>query len=229
MNLLNFLNIQSTWNLKAIKGEILKEKLNDFIYPQFDDFGLSNWDKNYQWSGDFNENGIKHVLEFVSLKDNQGTFLYGNVYNFIPVLSVDGKILSKSKRLQLYERADDRSRSFEKRTINPPNRISLWNEYFFKKSMLRFLEKETETILLWYSNNRTLEQNIQSTIVQIERGGSYEAHMPDQKFILAFLFAKNGEKELAEKTLYDYYRPLLKKNTSKQPEYEKMNSLISRT
>ena len=128
MNLFNFLNIQNSWNLDPLKGEILKDKLNEFLTHELDEIGLSNWNKDYQWSGDFNATGIKHVVEFVTLKDNSATLHFGNVYNFIPILSVDGKILSKSKRLQLYERIEAWNPSSHKKSTSNVFKISLWND-----------------------------------------------------------------------------------------------------
>lgn len=227
MNLLNFLNIQSTWNLHALKGERLKEILNEILSSELDGIELTEWDKNYQWSGEFNEHGVKHVLEFITLKDNKATIHFGNVYNFIPVLSSDGKILSKSKRLQLYERIDGWYKSYQEKPSNQ-HEISLWNEYFFNKSIKQVLAIEKNNILQWFSKNETLEQNIQTSIIQIEKAGSYKRHKPDQKFILAFLLAKNGEKEVALDILKDFYKPLINKKPSSQKVFDKMQKLIAK-
>jgi len=226
MKLLNFLNIHSSWNFDPVKTERLKEKLNEFLSPQLEEMDLPTWNKNYQWSGDFNSNGIKHVLEYVNGKDSTGAFQYGNVFSFVPNLSVDGKILSKSKRLQLYERTLGNYQSFEKKPVSPDDKISLWNEYFFDKTISKVFEKEKVKISDWFAKNQNLEQNIQTAIIQIEKDKAYKGHRPDQKFVLAFLFAKNGEKDLAQQTLLDYYTPLIRKKPEFNFELEKMKKLI---
>lgn len=228
MNLFNFFNIQNRSNMDIIIAEDLKGKLNEYLFPFLDDIGLYKWDKNYQWSGDYNINGVKPVFQFVNLKGYSGTFQYGNVFNFIPVLSNDGKVLTKSKKLQLYEMSKGWHASFENNKRTQEFRISLWNYYFFNKTLKKIFTEEKESIRLWFMNNQNLEQNIQTAIIQIEKGGAYNLHSPDQKFVLAFLFAKNGEMHLAKNTLEDYYTPLIARSYQITGEYEKMKNLLSK-
>lgn len=99
MNLFNILNIKNNSNLEIIKAASVKEKLNAFLAPQLKELELIHWNKNYKWSSDFNEFGIKQMVEYVNLKGISGTFQYGNSFNFIPTLDHIGKLIKSHSTL----------------------------------------------------------------------------------------------------------------------------------
>ena len=227
MNLLNILNIQNNSNLDLLKAATVKEKLDAFLTPLMNEMGLVNWDENYQWSTDFNQYGVKHIFEYVNLKGISGTFQYGNTFNFIPIINKKGKIVKNHRELQLFERTKGWHESFETLNRITDYRVSHWNEYFFKKSLPIIFNSEKNQIADWFKSNEDIEQNIETALKQIKTGGAYDINSPNQKKILAFLYAKNGDLNLAKSTLYDYYRPLIKLNELFKIEFEEMEKSIN--
>lgn len=226
MNLFNLLNIKNSSNLAIVKAEIVKEKLNSFLSPQMKEMGLFNWDKNYHWSSDFNEYGTKHVLEYVCTKGVSGTFQYGNFFNFIPTINEKGKVLKNHTQLQLFERAKGWHDSFETEESVKEYRVSHWNEYFFDKTLPIIFNGEKVRIAEWFTSNENIEQNIETTLRQINDGGAYSINSPNQKYILAFLYAKNGDVSLAKSILHDFYKPLLNTNNEFKAEFNEIEKLI---
>lgn len=226
MNLFNLLNIKNNSNLEIIKAASVKEKLNAFLAPQLNELGLIHWNKNYQWSSDFNEFGIKHIVEYISLKGVSGTFQSGNSFNFIPNLNNKGKLIENHSTLQLFERAKGWHATFESDQNKTNYRVLHWNEHFFDKSLPVIFDKEKNQMVDWFKTNENIEQNIQTALKQMKAGGAYDIHSPNQKIVLAFLYAKIGELNLAKNTLQDYYKPLIKSDTLLKAEFEKMEMAI---
>ena len=82
-------------DLNNLDQVFLEKKLqifNELITPRFAEIGLKNWNGKYLWFSDFNEEGIKHVVEFNVFKYFGGCFSYGNCYDFIPTFSNKNKI-----------------------------------------------------------------------------------------------------------------------------------------
>jgi hypothetical protein len=227
MNLLNILNIKNSSNLDIVKVATIKNGLHTFLSPKLAEMGLIHWDKNYRWSSDYNQYGIKHVFEYVYGKGISGTFQYGNVFNFIPSFSDNGKIKMNDKHLQLFERAKGWHESFETSNRTTEYSISHWNEHFFKKSIRTIFNSEENQITDWFKLNQSIEENIKTGINQINKGGAYNLNSPDQKFILAFLYAKNGESNLAKNMLLEYYNPLIKLNDELRAEFECLEKMIN--
>ncbi len=227
MNLLNFLNIENQSNLDIIKAETIKVNLNKFLSHQIHRLGLFHWDKSFQWSGEFNQDGIKHIIEYVPLKGVSGTFQYGNSFNFIPSVNNKGKFIANHKRLQLIERTKGWQESLETSNTKTAYRVSHWNEYFFNKTLPLIFNSEKTQIEDWFNSNKDLEQNIQTALKQINSGGAYNLNSPSQKVILAFLYAKNGEMKLAKNTLNDYYVPLIKLRDDFKIEYEEIEKSLN--
>jgi len=227
MNLLNFLNIKASSNFEILKAATVKNKLDEFLSSQMNEMGLVNWNKNYQWSSDFNEFGVKHVLEYISGKGISGTFQWGNVFNFIPESRNSKKNLNNKMQLQLFERTQGWHESFETELRSEKYSVSHWNEYFFNKSLPLIFKSEKERITDWFISNKNVEQNIETALRQIRKGGAYEINSPNQKFILAFLYAKNGDLNLAENTLYQYYNPLIKLDDEVKSEFENMEKQLN--
>jgi hypothetical protein len=67
-------------DLNNLDQVFLEKKLqifNELITPRFAEIGLKNWNGKYLWFSDFNEEGIKHVLQLQFFLDIlEDAFLY---------------------------------------------------------------------------------------------------------------------------------------------------------
>lgn len=71
-------------NLDEVLVEKRIEIFKEIVTPKFAEIGLNNWNGKYLWYSNFNEEGIKHVIEYNVFKYYGGSFTFGNCYNFIP-------------------------------------------------------------------------------------------------------------------------------------------------
>ena len=65
-------------DLNNLDQVFLEKKLqifNELITPRFAEIGLKNWNGKYLWFSDFNEEGIKHVVELMFLNILEVVFL----------------------------------------------------------------------------------------------------------------------------------------------------------
>jgi len=64
MNLYSFFDIEHTSNLNLPDAECIETILNDVVTPKLNSIGLSNKKKKYIWEGEYNEDGIKPIVQF---------------------------------------------------------------------------------------------------------------------------------------------------------------------
>jgi|GEM_PF-2618874 len=221
MNIFNFFNIQNNSNLNIPKVDLVKKLLNEIITPFMNELGLNNWNKNYIWSSDYNSEGIKHIFYYTYGNKLSGTFQFGNNFNFIPSIDNKIRVIINKDELQLFERNKHWHLSFEKK-VEKEFYVSHWNEYFLRKSLKKMLDIEKNNIEKWFVQNNDLYQNIDTAINQINTGGAYDLNSPNQKFILAFLYAKIGKLDIGIKTLEEFYEPRILSNISEKTEFEIM-------
>ena len=210
MKLFKFLNRPNYSTLQIPEADRVKELLNQHLTPMLKELGLDNWNNNYLWFGEFNEQDIKPVFQFVRLKGLKATFTYGNCFKFVPTISDSEKVSNhrthKSTALHLFERTEGWHNSFNDDKDKSNDYITLWNEKEFEKSLVRLRDKYAPILKKWYLNNRTIEQNIRTAKYQIDQGNAYNINWPNQQHILAFLYAYHGELSKADQSLDNFFK-----------------------
>jgi hypothetical protein len=154
------------------------------------DYGLDNSSKKYIWQGDYNEQGIKPIIQF-SYRGLNGSFWIGINFKFIPFITRYKALRFYSYNPHLFE-----SKSYFDRKIN----ISLWNENFFRKSLQKYFDKNLEDIIHFLKRLNSVEANIEMAKRQIESDSYvYRHRFPDQEFVLIHLLNKVHQTENIER------------------------------
>lgn len=178
--------------------EIFKEK----VTPEFAKIGLNNWNRKYLWYSDFNEEGIKHVIEYNVFKYYGGSFSYGNCFHSVPTIS--GKKLinhqtDKSTKIHFFKRLDGWQKSMEENSRDNPDKISTINEEKFRKSLDNVLVRNLPRLSAWFESKTTLEENIQGLEKDIENPPfKIGQRIVSAEYILGFLYKQKGNIELSE-------------------------------
>ncbi len=79
-------------NLDEVLLEKRLEIFNEIVTPKFSQIGLTNWNGKYLWFSNFNEEGIKYVIEYNVLKGFGGSFSFGICYDFVPTITSQNKL-----------------------------------------------------------------------------------------------------------------------------------------
>ena len=167
--------------------EIFEEILN----PKFCDIGLKKWNGKYLWFNEFNNEGIKNVIGYNVLKGFGGGFTFGNCFYDVPTLS--GKKLinhrtEKSTIITYYKRSYEWQKSLDNKSYLNSDRINTFNEKKFRKSILKFLDKNLSKIELWFNQNNSIDNNINSLKFEIENPPfEIGTRIISFEYILAFL------------------------------------------
>ncbi|WP_299626860.1 hypothetical protein [uncultured Tenacibaculum sp.] len=167
--------LQEFYNDVQNLDEVLLEKrieiLKEITTPKFTEIGLNNWNGKYLWFSDFNDEGIKHVVEYNVLKGFAGAFTFGNCFNFIPTIS--GKRLinhrtEKSTKILYLKKTEGWQKSIETQRHLNPDKINTMNEKKFRQTLEKVLNKNLLKISTWFKENNTNEKNINSLKKDVE-------------------------------------------------------------
>ncbi|WP_282081433.1 hypothetical protein [Aquimarina algiphila] len=115
-------------DIQNLDEVLLEKRIEIFakvVTPRFAEIGLNNWNGKYIWFSDFNDEGIKHVVEYNVLKGFGGSFSFGNCFDFVPTIS--GK--------KLINHRTDKSTK-----VIYFNRLESWQESFKKTDLLTLIE-----------------------------------------------------------------------------------------
>lgn len=179
--------------------EIFKEK----VTPEFSKIGLNNWNGKYIWFSDFNNEGIKHVVEYNVFKFYGGSFSYGNCYYNVPTISGRSRLVNhrtdKSTEIHFYKRLDGWQKSIEKNSLKNPDMISTINEKKFRATLDEVLQRNIPKLKDWFDKNQTLEQNIEGLKNDI-KNPPYEfgQRIISCEYILGFLYKQKGDMESSD-------------------------------
>ena len=190
-------------NLDEVLLEKRLEILNEIATPKFSEIGLNNWNGKYLWFSDFNEDGIKFVLEYNVFKGFGGSFSFGICYNFIPTISSQNKLIyhktDKSTKIIYYKRLEGWQKSYENYSRINPDKISTVNEAKFRNSLKNVIENNIPKLKKWFEENKTVEQNKTSLLNEIENP-TYEIgrRIISFEYILSFINAKRNDFNSAE-------------------------------
>ena len=192
-------------DMKGLDEVLLEKRLEIFkeiVTPEFSKIGLKNWNGKYLWYSDFNEYGVKHVIEYNVFKFYGGSFSYGTCFSFVPTFS--GKKLmnhqtDKSTKIHFFKRIDEWQKSMENNSHINPDKISTINEEKFRKTLNEVLQRNLSRLKIWFENHQTLEQNI----IGLEKDVKIPPYEIGQRiisseYILSFLYKQKKDLKAAE-------------------------------
>jgi len=186
--------------------EILKEIAN----TKFAGIGLKNWNGKYLWFSDFNNEGIKHVVEYNVLKGFAGAFTFGNCFDCVPTIS--GKKLinhrtEKSTKIIYLKKTESWQKSIETQRHLNPDKISTTNEKRFRETLEKVLNKNLIKIENWFKENDTIEKNIYSLKKDAENPPfEIGTRIISFEYILAFLNKEKSELKESEFWLNKHFK-----------------------
>lgn len=186
--------------------EILKEIAN----TKFAEIGLKNWNGKYLWFSDFNNEGIKHVVEYNVLKGFAGVFTFGNCFYCVPTIS--GKKLinhrtEKSTKIIYLKKTESWLKSIETQRHLNPDKISTINEKRFRETLEKVLNKNLIKIENWFKENDTIEKNIYSLKKDTENPPfEIGTRIISFEYILAFLNKEKYELKESEFWLNKHFK-----------------------
>ncbi|WP_103070857.1 hypothetical protein [Aquimarina sediminis] len=197
-------------NLDEVLLEKRIEIFQEIVTPKFAEIGLNNWNGKYLWYSNFNENGIKHVIEYNVFKSFGGSFSFGNCFDFIP--SISGKKLinhrtDKSTKVIYFKRLEGWQESFEKNKPINPDKISTVNEQKFRNSLNQVLSNNISKLEKWFSEKTTIEENISGLKKDVEFP-TFEIgqRIISSEYILAFLYKQKGDLKSAEFWIKEHFK-----------------------
>jgi len=204
--------------------EVLLEKrieiFKEIVTPKFAEIGLTNWDGKYIWYSDFNNEGIKHVIEYNVFKYYGGSFSFGNCFDFIPTIS--GKKLvyhktDKSTKIIYYKRLEGWQKKMENNSPINPDKISTVNERKFRESLNRVLSENLPKLKKWFNGMGNIDENIEGILDDI-KNPPYEIgqRIISFEYILAFIYKQKNEIKNAEYWIEKHFEKVLNSKIEKE-------------
>lgn len=181
----------------AIDKTQLNRLLDEIITPRVGKIGLIIR-SGYSWYSKSSD-AIRYGFDYRLLKGETGTFSWGVCCDFIPVPSGSSfKYFRTEKafRLQLFEWTNEYAGSFSG-SLMKGGTTTHWGLRETKKSISDLFDSYEERILSWFRMARSLEGLIAISSHQVNFGQSYKLHDPSPNYILAFLLARNGQRNEA--------------------------------
>lgn len=193
-------------DLKDLDEVLLEKRLEKFkeiVTPEFAKIGLTNWNGKYIWYSDFNEFGIKHVIEYNVFKFYGGSFSYGNCFYSVPTISGRKKLINhrtdKSTKIHFYRRLDGWQKMIETNVRYDPDQISTINEHKFVTSLEDVLKRNLPKLKEWFENHNTIEQNMAALKKDIENPPfEFGKRIISCEYILSFLYKQKEDIKSAE-------------------------------
>ncbi|WP_298115159.1 hypothetical protein [Flavobacterium sp.] len=213
-------------NLDEVHLDKRIEIFNEIVTPKLAEIGLVNWNGKYIWFSNFNEEGIKHVVEYNVFKYFGGSFSYGNCYNFIPTISGRKLIYhktDKSTKIIYYKKSEGWQKSDDEHSPINIDKVSTVNEEKFRKSLNEVLDRNISKFQKWFQQNESIEQNIQNLIKDIEQEKKeFIRRIISFDYILCFLYTRKGDVDAAKK----HFNQHIKRNLSSPTEIELLKEKI---
>jgi hypothetical protein len=209
--------------LLAKRLEVFKE----IVTPKFAEIGLKNWNGKYIWFSDFNEEGVKHVIEYNVFKYYGGSFSIGNCFQSVPTIS--GKKLinhrtDKSTKVIYFKRLEGWKNSFEKNKRANPDRISTINEEKFRKSLNNVLSNNIPKLKKWFDEKTSIDDNISGLLKDVDEPAfEIGQRIISSEYILAFLYQQKGDSKSANYWMEQHF----KKSLHNESEMELLMNRIS--
>lgn len=175
MNFYNFLNIKHSSNFNIPNKQIISEFLNECLCNKLLNANYIKKSDNI-WISDYNKSGIRKIIQFIHRGVN-GNVVFGlNFDSICKDKSLEKELLSRFK-FHLFEYS---SVYFEN------SYISLWNEFFLKRTLKKFSKNELDKII----KDLNSLCNINDCLTYFEHqkdNDDYVTHYPNPEKILSFL------------------------------------------
>jgi len=209
------------WDDVQNMDEVLLEKrleiFKEVATPKFAKIGFTNWNEKYIWFSDFNEDGIKHVIQYHPFKGYTGSFSYGICFDFIPTIS--GKKLvnhrtEKSTKI-IFQKLLEGWQNYKEGKKVYPYKLNMSNKKKLRLSLDKVLWHNTPKIEKWFNANQTIDQVTHSLLEDIKNPPfMYEFEKPiiAPEYIIAFVYKKKNDVKSAEFWMNKYFEK--KRNTS---------------
>ncbi len=215
-------------NLNEVLLEKRIEIFKKVVTPKFAEIGLKNWNGKYLWYSDFNEDGIKHVIEYSVFKYYGGSFSFGNCFNFIPTIS--GKKLinhrtEKSTKIIYYKRLEGWQKKMENNSPINSDKISTVNEKKFRESLDKVLTENIPKLKLWFLGKKTVEENISGLLYDV-KNPPFEIgqRIISFEYVLCFLYKQKSDVVSANHWINKHFEKLLNNESEKEMIKERINN-----
>ncbi|WP_299212630.1 hypothetical protein [uncultured Aquimarina sp.] len=186
-------------NLDEVLLEKRIEIFKEIVTPKFAEIGLNNWNGKYLWYSDFNNEGIKHVIQFHKFRGFKGTFSFGNCFYSVPTIS--GKKLvnhrtDKSTKIMYLKTLDG---YLSKKIVNP-DFVGTVNEKKFRDSLDQVLSRNIPKFEKWFLGKKTINENIAGLQVDINHplAGVLDPLIISYEYILSFLYKQQKDPKSSE-------------------------------
>lgn len=194
-------------NFEELSSQMKIDILSEIVTPKMKDIGLNNWNGKYFWYSDFNEIGIKKVVEYRVTKGFSDFFRFGNCFYFIPTHNtkkLKNHKTPKSTHIQ-YAFHTQGYKDYDRKLITTNvDAINTMNEKVYLKSLGEFLDKNIKLINDWFLSNQTIEDNIKTLKSQISDPDNSGPLLITPEFILSFLYKRINENKLSQKWIEKY-------------------------
>merc|ERR1711974_648 len=127
-----------------------------------------------------------------------GTFIWGNSYDFLPILSGKKIIYQrtfKSAKPQLFEYSTTINGFINAKSDLERGITTTWGKKECDKSIKLLIRDKKEEIFNWFNNASSLKSSLEIANKQIE-DEEYFTRWPNPKYVASFLNAKIGNKEI---------------------------------
>jgi hypothetical protein len=196
---MHMFNIFSRNNKSLIDAKTLQAILDETLSSRLERIGLTKG-TNYCW----HEQALKEIrrgISYVHLKGASGTFTWGVNLAYLPTVS-NGKIAyhkSAKKYLHhLFEWTDEYASSFFGGQL-AGGVTTHFGLKAARKSIVSLIDKYEEKIISWFDKAISVEDLIDVAERQVNIGKYYKIHSPAPRYVLAFLYARANQIDLATK------------------------------
>jgi len=219
-------------DLKDLDEVLLEKRLEMFkeiVTPEFAKIGLTNWNGKYIWHSDFNEFGIKHVVEYNVFKYYGGSFSYGNCFYSVPTISGGKRLINhrtdKSTKIHLFRRLDGWQRMIETNVRHDSDYVSTINEHKFITTLNDILQRNSPKLKVWFESHKTIEQNISSLKNEIETPPfEFDKRIISCEYILSFLYKQQKDIKSAKYWIEKHFDKNLNSLIEKELILKRINS-----
>lgn len=219
----NFIINQLTSDLKSLDEVLLEKRIEIFkekVTPEFAKIGLTNWNGKYLWYSNFNEDGVKHVVEYHVFKFYSGSFTYGNCYYSVPTISGGKKLINhrtvKSTKIHFFKRLDGWQESMAKNSRSNRDIINTMNEAKFRTSIDDVLLRNLPKMKKWFDDTKSINQNIEILKKEIENP-PYDIGFRSVSFeyVLSFLYKQQNNLQLSTYWINEHFKKELNSERKK--------------
>lgn len=206
-------------------GEVLLanrlETFSEKLTPALVEIGLKHWDGRYLWYSDFNEDGVKHVVEYNVFKQYGGSFSFGNCYQSVPTISGGKRLVNhktdKSTVIHFFNRLPGWEKSLEDSSFNNKDRISTVSEAKFQTNLSDVMERNIPILNQWFKDSKSLDQNISKLKNEIQNASeNSELRIVSKEYILSFLHKQKGDDKAAEYWINKHFEKELNSSLEKE-------------